>query len=177
MNRLFYPFLGISYNHLRCFDLPGQMSILSFKEFVMVSTIESENNKLIAQRWLELISENNVEEICRMTAPGWRMHGCLSGMPAGPAGIRKLFQSFGTVEQTWVVEDIIAEGSKVVVRAVNTCTNYRFLNIAGNPAMQVFSAIFIHHIIDGMIVETWRNADDLGHVLKLGARVIHGNLN
>ena len=64
----------------------------------------------------------------------------------------------------------------MVVRAVNTCTNYQFLNIADNPAMQVFTAIFIH-IIDGLIVETWRNADDLGHVLKLGARVIHGNLN
>jgi len=143
----------------------------------MTPTIESENNKLIAQRWLNLISEGNIEAICQMTAPGWRMHGGLPGLPPGPAGARKLFQSFGTVEQYWVVEDIIAEGSKVVVRAVNTCSNKRFLNIAGNPARQVFTAIFIHHIVEGLIVETWRNADDLGHVLKLGARVVHGNLN
>jgi len=143
----------------------------------MTSINEKENNKLIAQLWLELISEGNVEAICRMTAPGWKMHGGLPGLPPGPAGIRKLFESFGTVEQHWVLEDAIAEADKVVVRAVNTCKQESFLNIAGNGAVQVFSAMFIHHIIDGMIVETWRNADDLGRVLQLGARVVQGNLN
>jgi hypothetical protein len=32
--------------------------------------------------------------------------------------------------------------------------------------------MFIHHIVDGLLVETWRNADDLGRVLQLGARIV-----
>src|SRR6478735_901695 len=117
----------------------------------MISIIELENNRLIAQLWLEYISEGNVEAICRMTAPGWKMHGGLPGLPAGPAGIRKLFESFGTIQQQWVIEDVIAEGAKVVVRAFNTCKQEHFLNIASNGAVQFFSAMFIHHIVDGMV--------------------------
>jgi len=143
----------------------------------MISIIELENNRLIAQLWLEFISDGNVEAICRMTAPAWKMHGGLPGLPAGPAGIRKLFESFSTVEQRWIIEDVIAEGSKVMVRATNTCRQEHFLNFAGNTATQVFSAVFIHLIVGGKILETWRNADDLGRVLQLGARVVPGNLN
>jgi len=29
----------------------------------------------------------------------------------------------------------------------------------------------IHRIADGKLVETWRNADDLGRLLQLGARI------
>lgn len=36
-----------------------------------------EDNKIIARRWLELISEHRIEDICEMTAPTWRMHGGL----------------------------------------------------------------------------------------------------
>ncbi|MGH3612181.1 MAG: hypothetical protein ACRDRK_06130 [Pseudonocardia sp.] len=35
---------------------------------------------------------------------------------------------------------------------------------------QVFTATFIHRIVDGLVVETWRNADDLGRLIQLGAR-------
>jgi hypothetical protein len=34
--------------------------------------------------------------------------------------------------------------------------------------------MFIHTIADGKIIETWRNADDLGRVLQLGARIEPG---
>jgi hypothetical protein len=34
--------------------------------------------------------------------------------------------------------------------------------------------MFIHRIGDGQILETWRNADDLGRLLQLGARIEPG---
>ncbi|MBE9103896.1 ester cyclase [Nostoc cf. edaphicum LEGE 07299] len=133
-----------------------------------------EENKIIAQRWMELISEHKIEEICEITASNWKMHGGLPGLPLGPEGVRKLFGSFGPIQQKWTIEDVIAEGDKVVVRATNTCIQESFLGIPSRGRQQTFTATFIHYIADGKIIETWRNADDLGRVLQLGARIEPG---
>ncbi|BCL34334.1 ester cyclase [Nostoc sp. MS1] len=136
---------------------------------------KTQENKKIAQRWLELITEHKIEEICEMTTLDWQMHGGLPGLSLGPDGVRQLFASFGDIKQTWTIEDIIAEGDKVVVRATNTCTQDSFFGIPAHSRQQTFTAIFIHTIINGKIAETWRNADDLGRVLQLGALIQPGN--
>ncbi|MCF2147047.1 ester cyclase [Desmonostoc muscorum LEGE 12446] len=133
-----------------------------------------EDNKIIARRWIELISEHRIEDICEITAPTWKMHGGLPGLPQGPDGVRKLFNSFGPIEQKWIIEDVIAEGNKVVVRATNNCVQDSFLGIPSHGRQQTFTATFIHCIADGKIIETWRNADDLGRLLQLGARIEPG---
>lgn len=133
-----------------------------------------EDNKTIARRWLDLISEHRIEEICAMTAPTWTMRGGPPDLPSGPAGVRELFRTIGPIDQQWTIEDVIAEGDKVVVRATNTCVQESFLGLPGRGLRQTFTAIFIHRIADGIILETWRNADDLGRVLQLGARLESG---
>lgn len=133
-----------------------------------------EDNKIIARRWLELINEHKIEEICSMTAPTWKMHGGAPGMPPGPEGVRKLFNAIGPIDQKWTIEDVIAEGDKVVVRATNTCVQESFFGIPGHGQRQTFTATFIHSIADGKIIETWRNADDLGRLFQLGAKIEPG---
>ncbi len=142
----------------------------------MTTTIDIENNKLIACKFLELVGEGNVEEICKFIAPEWTMHIGLSSfeIPTGPEGMRKLFETFGQIKQQWKIEDIIAEGNKVVVRATNNCVQESFLGVLSYGRPQTFTATFIHQIIDGKIQETWRNADDLGRVLQLGAQIVPG---
>jgi hypothetical protein len=130
-----------------------------------------EYNKLIARRWLDMVSEGKVEELCGMTAPTWKMHGGPPRLVSGPEGVRELFRAIGPVDQRWRVDDIIAEGNKVVVRATNTCVQDTFFGVRGRGRRQVFTATFIHRIADGLILETWRNADDLGRLLQLGARI------
>lgn len=130
-----------------------------------------EENKRIARRFLELVSEHKVEELCELIAPTWIMHGGPPGLPSGPNGIRELFRTFGPIEQQWTIEDVIAEGDKVVVRATNTCRQESFLGIASHGRWQTFTAMFILWIAHGKILETWRNADDLGRILQLGARI------
>ncbi|WP_442942543.1 hypothetical protein [Nostoc sp.] len=49
-----------------------------------------------------------------------------------------------------------------------------FLGIPSRGRQQTFTATFIHYITDGKIMEIWRNADDLGWVLELGARIKPG---
>jgi predicted SnoaL-like aldol condensation-catalyzing enzyme len=130
-----------------------------------------QENKRIARRFLELVGEHKVEELCEMIAPTWTMHGGPPGLPPGPDGLRELFGTFGRIEQKWTIEDVIAEGDKVAVRATNSCLQESFLGIPAHGRWQTFTATFIHCIADGKILETWRNADDLGRVLQLGARI------
>ena len=130
-----------------------------------------EENKILARRWFELIDKDGVEELCEMTAPTWKMHGGPPGLPPGPDGLRDVFRQIGPIEQKWVIEDIIAEGDKVVVRATNTCLQESFLGIPGRGRQQTFTATFIHWIADGKVLETWRNADDLSRIFQLGARI------
>jgi ketosteroid isomerase-like protein len=77
----------------------------------------------------------------------------------------------GPVDQTWTIEDIIAENDRVAVRATNTCLQESFLGIPSGGRWQAFTATFMLRIADGMILETWRNADDLGRLLQLGVRI------
>jgi hypothetical protein len=145
------------------FDIKGELEMYSLEE-----------NKRIARRWLELVSEHRVEDICALTAPTWRMYGGPPQLPSGPAGVRELFRTIGPVDQHWTLEDVIGEGDKVVVRATNTCIQDSFFGIDGRGKRQVFTATFIFRIADGQVLETWRNADDLGRLFQLGAQVVPG---
>lgn len=133
-----------------------------------------EENKAIARRFLDLVSEHNLPAMIDMITPDWTMHGGPPALPKGAEGVRKLFETIGPVEQEWIVEDIIAEGDKVVVRAVNKCVQDSFFGVPGRGKQQVFSAVFIHHIKGGKIAETWRNADDLGRIFQLGGKITPG---
>ena len=137
-------------------------------------TIEIECNKLIACKFLELVSEGNVEKICEMIASDWNMHIGLSTfkIPSEHEGMRRLFETFGQIKQQWIIEDVLAEGDKVAVRATNNGMQENFLGIPSYGRPQTFTATFIHRIINGKIQQTWRNADDLGCVLQLGASIM-----
>jgi predicted SnoaL-like aldol condensation-catalyzing enzyme len=138
----------------------------------MSQNFNIEQNKRVAKRWLRLISEGNVEAICQITDPNWQMHGGLPGLPPGPEGVRKLFTSFGPIEQQWTIEDVIAEGNRVVLRAINNCHQESFLGLPTFGRHQTFTATFILRIEQGKVVETWRNADDLGRILQIGATIL-----
>jgi predicted ester cyclase len=131
-----------------------------------------EENKRIARRWLDLVSAHEIEQICELTAPAWTMHGGPPNLASGHDGVRQLFRTIGPVDQQWTIEDTIAEGDRVVVRATNTCVQESFFGIDGRGKRQVFTATFTFRIVDGRVVETWRNADDLGRLFQLGARIV-----
>jgi predicted ester cyclase len=128
-------------------------------------------NKTLARRFLDLVAAHDVEELCRLVTDDWTMRGGPPNLPTGPDGIRALFASFGEIEQTWTVEDVIAEGDRVVVRATNTCLMDSFLGVPARGRPQTFTATFVHRVVDGRVAATWRNADDLGRLLQLGATI------
>jgi predicted ester cyclase len=139
----------------------------------MEKMISVENNKLLAKKFLQFVSEGNLEELCETISQDWKMHIGLgkAEIPQGPEGMKRLFETFGKIEQQWFINDMIAEGDKVVVRATNNCLQESFFGIPSFGQPQTFTATFTHRIEDGKICETWRNADDLGRVLQLGAKI------
>lgn len=102
------------------------------------------------------------------------MYGGPPELPAGPDGLRALFAQIGPIDQKWTIDDVIAEADKVVVRATNSCIQDEFFGVPGHGTRQVFTATFTFRIADSVIAEVWRNADDLGRLLQLGARIEPG---
>jgi len=129
-------------------------------------------NKELARQWFHNISTGNLDGLRAMTSENWVMVGGPPDLPSGHEGIRMLFEHIGDIDQTWTIEDVIAENDKVVVRATNTCVQESFFGVPGAGITQVFSATFILHFADGLVINTWRNAADLQRLFQLGARIL-----
>jgi len=117
-----------------------------------------EENKAIVRRWSEeLFNQGNLVVADEIVAPTYRRHD--PGDPfavEGPEGVKRLVSILrAQVPDLHItLEDVIAEGDKVVTR----------YTVAKGKA----SAIQIFHLADGMIVESWANRDDLGLLLQRG---------
>jgi predicted ester cyclase len=129
-------------------------------------------NKRLAVAFLDAISDGDVAALAAMITPGWTMEGGPPDLPAGQEGIRVLFAHIGGVEQRWTMDDVIAEGDKVVVRATNHCVQDSFFGVPGRGIVQVFTATFTMQIVDGLVARIWRNAADLQRLFQLGARIL-----
>jgi predicted ester cyclase len=129
-------------------------------------------NKRLAVRFLDLISDGDIEQLGDLITPTWTMEGGPPDLPAGHEGLRVLFDHIGGVQQRWTVDDLVAEGDRVVVRATNHCVQDSFFGVPGRGIVQVFTATFTMQIVDGRIARTWRNAADLQRLLQLGARIL-----
>ncbi len=130
-----------------------------------------EENKKLAWRWMDFFSAHKIEEICELVAPDWEMHGGPPQLPRGATGVRELLQRIGKINQSWTIEDTIADGDKVVVRATNTRVRESFFGAPAHGVAQIFTATFTHQIAGGKILVTWRNADRLGRIVYLGGRI------
>jgi ketosteroid isomerase-like protein len=129
-------------------------------------------NKRVAVRWLKLVDDGDIAAMAELTSPTWTMEGGPPDLPAGHEGLRALFAHIGEIDQRWTVEDVIAEGDKVVVRATNHCVQESLFGVPGRGIEQVFTATFTMQIVDGKVARTWRNAADLQRLLQLGARIL-----
>ena len=129
-------------------------------------------NKRLAVRFLDLISDGDIAALAALISPTWTMEGGPPDLPAGREGLRVLFDHIGGVRQRWTIDDVIAEGDKVVVRATNLCEQDSFFGVPGRGIVQVFTATFTMQIVDGLIAKVWRNAADLQRLFQLGARIL-----
>ncbi len=134
--------------------------------------MSTEENKAIARRWFEEgINRHNLAIMDELFAPDFTEH-----MPIGP-GAQSLEEakqfvagtSAGMPDMRATVEEMVAEGDKVVVRYTVTGTQTGdFMGIPATGKPIKMTAIDILRFKDGKIAEHWLEGDQLGMMQQLG---------
>ena len=135
-----------------------------------------EKNKALVQRWFdEVWNKGREEAIGEMFADDGVAHGLSEDVNhpiTGPKEFKPFHQTFrGAFPDITVnVEDMIAEGDKVVARCtVRGKHAGNHLGIAASQAPVDFTGIAIVRISDGKIVEAWNNFDFMRMNRQIGA--------
>jgi len=126
----------------------------------------SEENKQLIRRWFDEVWNNGRDDVIEeLFDENGIAHG-LGDDPAhpikGPSGYRPFYQTFRQAFPNImvVVEDVVAEGDKVVARcSVRAKHEGDFMGRAATEAPVEFTGIAIVRIYNGKIVEAWNNFD------------------
>jgi steroid delta-isomerase-like uncharacterized protein len=132
-----------------------------------------EQHKAIARRWSEeLWGRGNLAVADEIIAPDYVRHDAGDPFPArGPEDVKRIVAMLRAMlpDLTIEVEDMIADGDRVVSRYTGVATDTRgFMGrpptgkVVRTPAIQIF------RFADGKIVESWAVRDDLGTLRQLG---------
>ena len=94
------------------------------------------------------------------------------GAPGGPQGLKAVVTMLRSAfpDDHSMIEDLIAEGDKVVARLTHTGTHQgAFLDLPPTGKHISTTSIHIFRFADGQLVEHWASRDDLGLLQQLGA--------
>jgi steroid delta-isomerase-like uncharacterized protein len=137
--------------------------------------MSSETNKALVRRHFdEIWNQYRLDVADQLVDPSYTTHFPVPGQPPGIAGFRFAVEMLHTSfpDLTITVEDLIAEGDKVVARLRAQGTHRApFRGIAPTGRVVSWTGIRIFRIADRKIVEHWANWDDLSLLQQLGARI------
>ncbi len=109
-------------------------------------------------------------------APDFRRHD--PGLPfevRGPAGVKQLAEALlpGIPDMALPIEDVVAEGGKVLVRLRVVGTHGgELMGMAPTGRKLDIGVMDLFHVRDGMLVEHWALLDNLGMLKQLGVTQI-----
>ena len=132
----------------------------------------SEQNKTLARRWFEdLFSRGNLDaanEILSAEFVDHLTHEDERGLEELKHYVGIYRNAFPDIQD--IVEDIVAEGHKVVVRWMSSGTHQgEFMGVAPTGRHVTFTGMRLFRIADNKIVESWVNIDERGLQEQLGA--------
>ena len=130
-----------------------------------------EENKHVIRHFFEGVNARDMTAF-EVFAPDALHHNPFPGTPPGREGNKQgmliLFAAFPDWQTT--IEDLIAEGDKVVVRMTQRGTHQgTFSGLAATGKQVTVAGIAIFRLRDGQIVEEWLVTDQLGAMQQLGA--------
>ena len=133
----------------------------------------SEQNKALVRLLMEEdISRGDVAVAARIIHPEFLDHTNPPGMQHGLAGHNAIVALFRAAfpDQWWQIEDLIAEGDRVVARTTMRGTHRGdFFGLPPTGQSVVLTGVHIMRVADDRIVEHWGSNDDLGLMRQLGA--------
>jgi steroid delta-isomerase-like uncharacterized protein len=134
--------------------------------------MSTESNKTVVRRVFdEVFNQGNVAVIDEIFAAGYVDHSAPPGFPPGLESLKLSVTVFRTAfpDLQIRVEDLIAEGDKVVARLTYQGTHLGdFMGIPPSRKQLTEAGIAIDTVKDGRIVEHWVVRDDLGLLQQLG---------
>jgi predicted ester cyclase len=134
--------------------------------------VSLEDNKALVHRFVdEVQSGGNTDLIDEICSPEFVNHSAPPDLPADREGIKILTTMFKGAfpDSYFTVEDIIAEGDRVVTRKTFHGTHEgEFMSISPSGRTVNVSLIDVVRISDGQVVEHWSVGDNLGMMQQLG---------
>ncbi len=133
--------------------------------------MSTEENKALVRRFYEEIDKGNLASMDEIVAEDYINHNPppFPG-PPGREGLKTAFKIFWDATPGYhKIEDMIAEGDKVVTRLTAYGTHVsEMFGIPPTGNQLTMTAIAIHRLTDGKIVEHWSEKDNLGFMQQLG---------
>ena len=126
-----------------------------------------EENKEVVHRFIEAYNKHDLSSIEDFVAPDFVDHTHQTGRE----GLKQLFAMAFKAFPDWheTIEDIIAEGDKVWVRAKSTGTHTgEFMGIAPTGKKFTETSVDIFRIVNSKLVEGWNVSDELDFLKQLG---------
>src|ERR687885_850237 len=134
--------------------------------------MSAEENKALVRRFYEEIDKGNIEILDELVAEDYVDHNPppLPGLAPGREGLKQAFKIFVTATPGYhKIEDMIAEGDKVVTRLTSYGKHEGDLPGAPRTGNEMkMTSITIHRIENGKLVEKWSEKDLIGLLTQLG---------
>jgi steroid delta-isomerase-like uncharacterized protein len=128
-----------------------------------MTTAETETNKQLVRRWIDLANANDFAGLSEVWAPDCVLHqgedlGDVNGFPA----FRTLLESFytGMPDLHITVDDVLSKGDLVISRTTSRATHAgEVLGIPATGRKVEYTGIATYRIVAGKIAEEWFNDD------------------
>lgn len=143
------------------------------EEVAALAEREAEN-KTTVRRLLQEMDRGNFDIWDEVTTPDYIYHFPSTSEPLTREDHKETNRAFYAAfpDMRHVVEDIVADGDKVVVRLTNRGTHQgAFMGIEPTGKEIAMSAISMLQLEEGKIVEEWIEADVVGLLQQLGSEV------
>ena len=137
-----------------------------------------EENKNIVRRYQEIYNSNNLDALNEVVAENMLTPKIMPGFGEGVEGGRNIHNTtlIGMPDWHTKIEDLIAEGDKVVARITMTGTHTGdFYGILATGVRVEFTGIYIVRIVNGKIFEHWGEEDGVSLLTQLGVISIPGS--
>ena len=133
-----------------------------------------EGKRLYRRLAEEVLNGKNLSVVDELLAADFAEHAGGQRRQVGIEGFKAARRRRNAAFPDWhvVVDDLIAEGDRVVVRATGHGTHTgEFMGIAPTGKRISVTWIAIYRVADGKLAEHWQNIDDLGLLKQLGAEL------